>query len=203
MSSPGQRLVPWKVEIYTDSLVIQPSTENVFRTVKSTGFGTLTQNSTTTTYGALSGLTLSNLCTDYTSLQAVFDQYKIVKIEVVFMTNSTAIAASTAIGDLYTVLDYDDSTALSSIGSVQAYSNCITSHPGQSQRRCFRPRVAVAAYSTGGFTQYKNEAAGWIDSASATVQHFGVKYALDVGTAGSLLIYVIQVRTEIMFRASR
>jgi hypothetical protein len=188
--------------MYTDALTIQPSTETIFRTVKSNNFGTVTQSAIAATFGS-QVFTLQSLCSDYSSLQSVFDQYKILKIEVIFMANANAIAAATSMGELYTVLDYDDATALTSISAAQAYSNCIMSRPGQSNRRCFQPRVAVSAYAVSGFTQYKNEVAGWIDTASSTLQHYGLKYALDSGTTNYLSSYLVQTRAEILFRASR
>jgi hypothetical protein len=148
--------------------------------------------------------TAATSCTDFSSLAAVFDQYRINMIEIRLTPHApnAFITSTQPVGQLYTVLDYDDATALASGAAAVAYSDCIVSPPYANQRRCFRPRVALAAYS-GAFTSYANVASPWIDASSSTVNHYGVKTWIDPGAAGALAVYDLVVRTHFEFRSTR
>lgn len=186
----------------TDRMVLPKVVSASISVRKSLGFGSFTQSSTAATYGTVS-FTLANLCSDYSSFVSCFDQYRIEAVEVLFINQSTVAGPNTAAGLLYTVLDFDDSTAFTAITSAQAYDNVITTRAGQDNRRCFQPRVALAAYGSSAFTQFANLSAPWIDSASTTVTHYGVKWALDSGVAGSLQTFYVIVNSVISFRAVR
>jgi hypothetical protein len=152
---------------------------------------------------ASSAVTLGTFCTDYSSLTAVFDQYKLVAAEFIMRPQAQASAPTAASkGQLYSVIDYDDSTNLGSITAAQAYDNNISTPAYLPNRRCFKPRIAMAAYSSA-FTSFANMNAEWIDAASTSVVHYGVKYALDVGNSGSLAVYDLIVNTVWDFRAAR
>jgi len=196
--------VPWNQDPLTDRLLLPRSVGGVYTTRKllaSDGF--IQQSSTVPTYGTLT-VSFANNCTDYTSLAAVFDQYRIMAVEVVLraVANQSSVNAQSK-GFLHTVIDYDDSTALTSLAQAQAYENCISTPVYFSQRRCFKPRVAVATYGSGAFTSFSNMEAPWIDAASSNVTHYGVKYALDIGNAGELQAWDLVVTTVFQFRASR
>lgn len=109
---------------------------------------------------------------------AFFDRYKIEAIRFTMVPQNNAVqlltSTSASLTDAYVVVDYDDATALSSSAAAQTYATCVKLSPGQSCSRLFAPRLAVAAY-TGSFTGFLNQGPQWIDSASATVQHYGIK----------------------------
>jgi len=136
-----------------------------------------------------------------------FDQYKILAIRAVFAPQNNAIGlvtnSSTTLSTLYVVIDYDDSTNLGSIAAAEAYSNCIALQPGESCERLFKPRMALAAYS-GAFSSYANMSDQWIDSASGTVQHYGIKVVASGVTAAQTLLQSWNVSFEyfIQFRRS-
>jgi len=75
--------------------------------------------------------------------------------------------------DLYCVIDYDDASSLT-LATSQSAANVIKLSPGESLQRTFTPRIAVAAYNAS-FSGFANLADQWIDSASTSVQHYGVK----------------------------
>lgn len=137
-----------------------------------------------------------------------FDQYKILAIRFNIRADNNAIGlvtnSTTTFSPLYCVIDYDDSTALTSTAAAEAYSNCLVLPPGQSCSRLFRPRIAMAAYS-GAFTGFANMQDQWIDSASNTVQHYGIKVFIPGVTAGQTQLqswsvsveYFIQLRKSI------
>jgi hypothetical protein len=201
----GQRvhLVPWNSDPLTDRLVLPKAIGGVYTTRKvSAVTSAITQSSTVAVFGAIN-IQANNNITDFSSLSSVFDQYRIMAVEIMFrpQAQSPAPTASSK-GFLYTVIDYDDSTVLTSVSQAEAYENCIATEAWQSQRRCFKPRAALAAYS-GSFTSYANVEAPWIDAASNGVQHYGIKYAIDVGTAGSLAVFDWTMAVVVQFRASR
>jgi len=58
--------------------------------------------------------------------------------------------------------------------------------------------MAVAAFS-GAFTSYSNVPAGWIDSASPGVQHYGLKLYFE-STPFGVISYEYSVRAKVSFR---
>jgi hypothetical protein len=196
--------VPWNQEPLTDRMLLPRAVGGVYTTRKVyAADGFLQQSSTLATYGVVT-MSFANNCTDNSSLAAVFDQYRIVACEVIVrpVANMTAVNAQSK-GFLHTVIDYDDGTALTSLAQAQAYENCISTPVYYAQRRCFKPRVALAAYGSGAFTSYANFEAPWIDAASPNVTHYGVKFAMDIGNAGELQAFDLVVNTIFEFRASR
>jgi hypothetical protein len=136
-----------------------------------------------------------------------WDQYKIEAIRFTISPNNNAVGlvtnSTTSLVPLYNVIDYDDTTALGSDTIARAYSNCVTLAPGESCERTFQPRMALAAYS-GAFTSYANVAPQWLDAASSTVQHYGVKTYIPACTVSQTLLQSWNVSIEffVMFRKS-
>jgi hypothetical protein len=142
-------------------------------------------------------------------LSAVFDQYKFDWVEATFrpLYNSnpmTESGSSIAVPTLYTVVDYDDSTTTASAAFFQQYANCTQSVYEMVYRR-FQPHVAVATYQSSTFSSYTNMAATWIDCATPTTQHYGLKWGCDGGSAGqtSLQQWQISYRFCLSFRSVR
>lgn len=124
------------------------------------------------------------------SWAAIFDQYRIdaAMIEFVPRQNSRLVSVAGDIpGELFTVLDYDDSTTLSSAATAEQYPTCQIVPCWDGVVRYVVPRVAVAAYS-GAFSSYGNVPSLWIDAASLTVQHYGVKALVTGGQIGQTLL---------------
>jgi len=115
----------------------------------------------------------------FASFAALFDQYKIEAVEVWFTPYGAATASGYANNvHIYTVVDYDDANAPTSVGAMQVYQNCVETRCTEGHYIKFRPHIATAAYG-GAFTQFKNEPASWMDSASTSTQHYGVKLGID------------------------
>jgi hypothetical protein len=180
---------------------------NVFHCIKSEVIvGAITQSASANVYGALN-FSMANNVPDYTSLAAVYDQYRLMGAELIFRprANMSTVAISGQPytgGFLYTVIDYDDSTVLSSTSAAQAYATCIISGMHEDVRRSLKPRMAVAAY-TGSFTGYTNMAEQWIDCTSTGVLHYGIKYAVDQSPTAAFQVWDLIMRTEWEFKGSR
>lgn len=112
-----------------------------------------------------------------TSLANIFDEYMIVGVEYMTIPEITSLSSpSNDCATLCTVIDSDDSSALTSFQQALDYESQLTSSGLVGQYRKFVPRIAVAAYS-GTFVSYTNMAPQWIDSVSTGVQHYGIKTA--------------------------
>jgi len=135
------------------------------------------------------------------ALTAIFDQYRLAMVEVTFQPELTIAAPTQQVPLFYTVVDLDDSTA-TTIASLMEYPGLQESIALKVHRHTFVPHVAVAAYS-GAFTSFANEAAPWIDVASPSVQHYGVKYGFAAEPSASTFGYYIKVRYHFQFRNVR
>jgi hypothetical protein len=132
-----------------------------------------------------------------------FDRYMIEAIRFTITPQNNAVGLlgpTVAYTDLYCVIDYDDSTALTTLASAQGYGNCVRLSPGESLERTFAPRIAISAYN-GAFGAYANQRAQWIDSVSTTVQHYGVKiFVPATGIVGQTTLQSWDVNVEYFIR---
>lgn len=107
-----------------------------------------------------------------------WDQYRIAAIRFIVAPQNNAIGlltnSTTTLVPMYVVIDYDDTSNLTDAADASSYSTCLMLHPGESCERVFKPRVAMAVYN-GTFGGYANVGDVWIDAASNTVQHYGIK----------------------------
>jgi hypothetical protein len=156
-----------------------------------------TTSNTLATFGVYT-FTATNTVAQFNSWSNVFDQYRIMEIEV-WITANLLSSSTIAYGaqNLYSVIDYDDGVALTTIAQVLSYENVIATSLTNGHYRKWRPHIAAAAYS-GVFTSCKNDVSAWIDVASPAVQHYGIKCAADV-TAAAIDIKMF-TRVWIQFR---
>lgn len=140
-----------------------------------------------------------------TALQGVFDQYKIEECEVWCEAQNQG-GSSTPIpqigGKLYSVVDYDDATNLSSVGQAMSYSNVVVTSLNQGHYRRWKPRIAMAAYQ-GALTAFANMSAQWIDIAYPNVAHYGMKFYTDFVTSTSNVSFDIRLRILVACRNVR
>jgi hypothetical protein len=150
-----------------------PSDNTVHRFHQMINLGTITSSVAVTVAASFS---FSEAQLDlHSSYEAIFDQYRIPRIEFFTQPVAPTVASATAnSGFFFTVVDYDDSVGLSSIAGALDYENVIESVGFDGHYRDFVPHVAVAAYS-GAFSSFANETSPWIDCASNAVLHYGVK----------------------------
>jgi len=123
--------------------------------------------------------TLAQL-TNFANYTAVFDQYMITCIEI-WLDGDSTIGVSGTMIQLASVTDYDDDSSSTNFNTLLGYQNVLVTNVSDSHYRKFIPHVAVATYS-GSFISFGNASLQWIDSVSTTVQHYGVKFAVNSGT---------------------
>jgi hypothetical protein len=124
---------------------------------------------------------------------SIFDCYRIIQITVQWIP----LTPNSVAGVFYTAIDYDDGNT-PSISALQQYDTMQVVPLNQFHERTFKPRMAVGAYS-GSFTSYAQLHDQWIDCASPSVQHYGLKAASPIAaTATSTMTpvctYIIQFK---------
>jgi hypothetical protein len=132
---------------------------------------------------------------NYTEYTGLFDQYMIQQIEVWLEPQNPA--SNQSYGELAMAIDLDDAS-VGTISSIQNKQGCMWGNGSSGRYMRFRPHVAVAVYS-GAFTSFANEPSCWIDCASPSVQHYGLK----VGTlaTAAAIVYSLTIRAVVSFRA--
>jgi hypothetical protein len=114
---------------------------------------------------------VSNVST-YTGL---FDQYMIRTIEVLIEPAVTEVTSSASItGEWTSVVDIDDATLPTSYNDLQNYTTAVQTGGTLSHYHRWTPTVALAAYA-GTFTSYASADNQWLDCASPSIQHYGIK----------------------------
>jgi hypothetical protein len=129
----------------------------------------------------------------------LFDQYRIecVAFRLIPMQNAIGLTtnSTTTCVTPYVIVDYDDTTAITSAAQARSFESCIIVPPGVECVRQFQPRVALAGY-TGSFTGYANVAPPWIDAGSNSVQHYGIKLFIPGATAAQTQLQSWTVERE-------
>lgn len=131
---------------------------------------------------------------EYTGL---FDQYKIEQFEVWIQPLNSASTVNANTGYFASAVDLDDANAPTSVVQVEGKQNAISTNGYDGHYHRWNPHIATAVYS-GAFTSFANEEACWIDVASPSVQHYGLKYATSV--TGSVITYRLSLRARVAFR---
>lgn len=143
----------------------------------------------------------------HATFSSLFDQYRITRVSIQFRPMFTAMplqpSLTVSVPLIYTVVDYDDSSTPTAIADLREYQNCNV-HEYESFTHEFTPHIAMAAYSSGGFTSYANQTMQWLDIASPSVQHYGLKLGITAGFSGQILqIWNVSMRLEFEFRNIR
>jgi hypothetical protein len=156
---------------------------SVHRFIQMVDFGVVLTASTIAIAGYGVSFKLTNL-PQQTTFTALFDQYRIDEIELWFEPQVIDVVLTTAPAKIYSAIDYDDAGTPSSINAMMQYTNCNIGSASQGHYVRFRPHVAIAAYGSGAFSSYSNRSAMWIDAGSPSVEHYGFKAVIPIGTVG-------------------
>lgn len=131
------------------------------------------------------------------SIQALFDQYKIKELEV--WITPVLSAATTVTSLLYSAVDYDSSATPSSINQITQYQNVMETNATNGHYRRWRPHVGMAVGIPNTSVQgMGNVVAPWIDSLTTGVNHNGLVIAMAASattvTLNLRVRYTVQVR---------
>jgi len=122
-----------------------------------------------------------NMHPEFAAYETIFDQYCIpcVRATIRSTETTTNLAGGLNMPRIYTVIDHDDANTIT-VAQAKEYSTCQEQRTTESVTRLVYPRVAQATYA-GAFTGFGNGRM-WIDCASDTVQHYGLKIAAEADT---------------------
>jgi len=129
----------------------------------------------------------------FTYFSAVFDQYRFSCIELWISPEAGLATGSTS--NYASVIDYDDTNALTLYAQALDYGNCVQSNNKDTHYHKFVPHCAVAAFS-GSFTSYVNVVAPWIDCNSTSVQHYGLKVAAYTSNVTQTFDLTVRIHAE-------
>ena len=132
-----------------------------------------------------------------TQYTGCFDQYRLEEFEVWIEPNVSQSTAIANVGTITTAVDVDDVSTPTTFSSVAGKQNSLQSSALDGQYHRWIPHVAEALYS-GAFTSYGNIGPVWIDCASPSVAHYGLKYA--AGVTSVAISYQITVKAKMSFR---
>jgi hypothetical protein len=171
------------------------SLENTIRTTNVYTTAAFITSSTTVPAYASAYISLGQF-PNYTEYTAVFDQYRIDQVEVWL---EPVGSQENGTGVLTTAVDLDDANLPTSATGIYDKQDALVANGSQGRYHRWLPHMATAVFS-GSFTSYGNEPAGWIDSASPNVQHYGFKAA--TGQYSVAYAYTLTVRAIISYRAT-
>lgn len=153
------------------------------------------------------------------SFQALFDQYRIDKIEMKFVPQSTEVnlMASASPNDtnptLLAVLDFDDTSVLSNPAAAEEYDNCQAVQFGEGLFVRIWPTVATAVGTVSGGSVSNTGAgvarAGWLDlpapGTGVVTPHFGFKGVITAlqTSSTSMAVWTVMIKMFLSFRNTR
>ncbi len=176
-----------------------PSRGQVYRFVRSAFYRSISSSSSNTFDSG--NFKLSDV-PNYTDFTALYDKYRFVAVVAKFIPTSTlgdVNSVSVQTGDnpiIYTVIDYDDSTAPISVDELRQFDTAQSNPIGIYFQRTFTPRAALAAYS-GAFSSYATAPQRmWFDCNSPTIQFYALKWAVTPFTTGAQTAAVYQIEVD-------
>lgn len=149
----------------------------------------------------------ANLCDQWASFSAIFDQYKIDRvcwrIRAVF-ERANFVAGTDYVPQIYSVVDFDDAVLLPTLAQARQYANLQTNLT-EAFEVSIVPHVAPAVWGGAAFNGYMNVGPQWIDSASNLVPHYGLKIAITAGAGGQtrLQTWLVSTQLTLSFRNVR
>lgn len=159
----------------------------------------------TAVFGA-SAFELQNIpnASEFTSL---YDQYKItgIRYSILPRGNSADIGTSATqgnMGRIFSVLDYDDSTAPASFNEMTQYQNVKMTNNAQTHTRYLKPRFNLDVLSGSVSLTANAPRTGWIDCSTADVKHRGVKFGIQAPT-NAVMTYDLMIVYYLAFKNVR
>jgi hypothetical protein len=116
----------------------------------------------------------------YTEMQALFDQYRIIAVEVEFVPAQTeSINVTDVVPRIYHTVDFDNATIPPNLDVILDYQRTRMNYMTQYFKRSFKPCSATNVFSTGSAPAYSVVQDQWIDILYPTVEYYGLKVGID------------------------
>jgi hypothetical protein len=168
-----------------------------------TGFfdGLLTSLPTVAHIANAQSTTFNQLLPGAAEYLAMFDQYKITKVEWTYSPRFDSLDAGTTFGAggyalprIMTCTDKDDDSTPTGQVQMGQYDNLKLQAFDKPVKITYRPHVATALYNGVSSTGYGNASGVWVDSGSPNVPHYGHKLWIDLWNANYLGNFKVDVR---------
>lgn len=183
----------------------------IYPYIRKANFTQILSSNTAPVFGAFA-FKLSDF-PNYTEFTGLYDQYRVVKVDVQFLALTIGITNTNSAGSIVitcprflTVLDYDDSTAPSAMDDLRQYNNCIAVNGSESFIRSFTPASLELGYISGIANSYAPVYKKWHDLSGSNIPHYGIKYGLDntpIAGPNSAFGYNVECTIHLEFRQSR
>lgn len=179
-------------------------------------------NTTATGFGFFSLEFFLNDLPQVTSFSNLFDQYRINWVKVVFepqltMSNFAIPAAAGGVNfntyyqKLGTVIDRDDNSLLPSLNAALEYDTYVETNFNKRHTRKLKPNPTIALYAGGAFSGYGfndnwPDVNPWLDMASVSIPHYGIKgviYTANTAADQVQNVWTIRVKMSVSFRNVR
>jgi len=158
-----------------------------------------------------------NQCLNYLKYVAIYDQYRILKVEVKFIPvmttqiikpvvngNTAGINPESIVPMFYVVRDNDDAQLPVSINELRGRPDCKTVKATQSVRMIFKPKTTTPVYQDGVTNGYKiNQKDDWLDVANSQIAYYGLKTVLETNNDDNAYIYRVMIRYLVEFKGTR
>lgn len=135
----------------------------------------------------------------------LYDQYKIKAVKCTLIPRHTEVGLSTGgtvmQGNMWSCLDYDDSTIPGGLDSLLQYQNTKRTRMNQTHSRYLRPMVATEVYATSIASSYAPKRNVWLDCSIDSVEHYGIKFWFDQRIAP--VTYDVQIKYYLAFKNVR
>lgn len=174
------------------------STQRLYRFTRLADFGFITISNITPTLGAIN-FSLIDL-PNYTEFTALYDMYKINAVKITFLPQMTENISASSVNNplastrFFSAIDYNDSTAPTTIDEVRQYQNAkMTPILKVHTRYIYKPKIL----DSGSFTLTP-----WISTTSPSNNYFGLKYGIEQmqSTVSTAMEYKIECKFYLSFR---
>jgi len=149
---------------------------------------------------------------NYLEFAALFDSYRIDKVQVTFIPVNNQQITSTSgtlyIPSFYMVTDYDDAVTPGTIAELKEYADCKVIEGNKKIVKTIYPKVSMAIYNTALTTGYARPTRMLqqnllLDCANNAIPHYGLKFAFDYSSTSAIVRYTITVKYYLTFYGLR
>lgn len=131
----------------------------------------------------------------------LYDQYQIKGIKISLIPRFTEVPNSSGTGNMWSILDYDDSNVPANLDTLLQYQNVKRTRMHMVHSRYLKPQVTSEVYATGIATAYAPKKNVWLDVGNPDVEHYGVKLWFDSRLTN--VIFDVQIKYYLAFKNVR
>lgn len=144
---------------------------------------------------------------DVSDFTALYDQYKIKGIKYTLIPRisnagpSGAVGNPSILGNIWSVLDFDDSNIPASLNTLLQYQNVKRTQYNKIHSRYFKPSVQLGVGTPLASSLIRKNQ--WIDAANISAQHLGIKLWVDGSYGPYPLEFDLHVKMYLAFKNVR